>query len=115
LTQKLKSEEIERLFKATQSSLIDWTDRLRQEAGDEFPEKVTAFRAGMAVHGRYKEPCLRCGEKIQRIRYASNETNYCPQCQTGGKLLADRSLSRLLKSDWPRTPEELDLLTKERK
>ena len=115
LTQKLKTEEIERLFKATQSSLIDWTDRLRQDAGEDFPEKVTAFRAGMAVHGRYKEPCLRCGEKIQRIRYASNETNYCPQCQTGGKLLADRSLSRLLKSDWPRTPEELDLLTKERK
>ena len=115
LTQKLKTEEIERLFKATQSSLIDWTDRLRQEAGEEFPEKVTAFRPGMAVHGRYKQPCLRCGEKIQRIRYASNETNYCPQCQTGGKLLADRSLSRLLKSDWPRTPEELDLLTRERR
>jgi formamidopyrimidine-DNA glycosylase len=115
LTQKLKTEEIDRLFKATQSSLIDWTDRLRQEAGEEFPEKVTAFRPGMAVHGRYKQPCLRCGEKIQRIRYASNETNYCPQCQTGGKLLADRSLSRLLKSDWPRTPEELDLLTRERR
>src|ERR1039457_2796003 len=115
LTQKLKREEIERLFAATRASLGEWTERLRREAGDEFPEKVTAFRAGMAVHGRYKEPCPRCGAKIQRIRYAANETNYCPQCQTGGKLLADRSLSRLLREDWPRTPEDLESLTRERR
>ena len=115
LTQKLKPEEIERLFAAVRNSLTQWTERLRQEAGDEFPEKVTAFRTGMAAHGRYKEPCPRCGAKIQRIRYAANETNYCPVCQTGGKLLADRSLSRLLRSDWPKTPEELELLTRERK
>lgn len=112
LTQKLKPEEIERLFKAVRDSLVQWTDRLRQEAGDEFPEKVTAFRPGMAVHGRYREPCLRCGAKVQRIRYASNETNYCPNCQTGGRLLADRSLSRLLRQDWPKTPEDLELLIK---
>jgi formamidopyrimidine-DNA glycosylase len=115
LTQKLKSEEIERLFKAVQHNLVEWTDRLRRESGNNFPEKVTAFREGMAVHGRYKEPCPRCGAKIQRIRYASNETNYCPTCQTGGKLLADRSLSRLLREDWPKTPEELELLTREPK
>jgi formamidopyrimidine-DNA glycosylase len=115
LTQKLKPEEIERLFKAVRDSLGQWTDRLRQEAGDEFPEKVTAFRPGMAVHGRYKEPCLRCGAKVQRIRYASNETNYCPNCQTAGRLLADRSLSRLLRQDWPKTPEDLELLTQTRK
>ena len=115
LTQKLKREEIERLFTATRASLGEWTERLRREAGDEFPEKVTAFRPGMAVHGRYKEPCPRCGAKIQRIRYAANETNYCPKCQTGGKLLADRSLSRLLREDWPRTPEDLESLTRERK
>ncbi len=115
LTQKLKREEIERLFAATRKSLADWTDRLRRDAGDEFPEKVTAFREGMAVHGRYRESCLRCGAKVQRIRYAANETNYCPNCQTGGRLLADRSLSRLLREDWPRTPEELELLTRERK
>lgn len=114
LTQKLKPEDIDRLLAAVRSSLTQWTDRLRQESGDDFPEKVTAFRPGMAVHGRYKEPCLRCQAKIQRIRYASNETNYCPNCQTGGKLLADRSLSRLLKQDWPRTPEELELLTRHR-
>lgn len=102
LTQKLKREEIERLFEATRKSLLDWTDRSRKEARDEFPEKVTAFREGMAVHGRYKEPCPRCGTKVQRIRYAANETNYCPTCQTGGRLLADRSLSRLLRDDWPR-------------
>jgi formamidopyrimidine-DNA glycosylase len=112
LTQKLKPEEIERLFNAVQHSLVQWTDRLREEAGNEFPEKVTAFRPGMAVHGRYKEPCPRCGAKVQRIRYASNETNYCPNCQTGGRLLADRSLSRLLKQDWPKTPEDLELLIK---
>jgi len=115
LTQKLKPEEIERLFTAVRTSLTQWTERLRRDAGDEFPEKVTAFRPGMAAHGRYKEPCPRCGAKIQRIRYAANETNYCPNCQTGGRLLADRSLSRLLRSDWPKTPEELELLTRERK
>jgi formamidopyrimidine-DNA glycosylase len=115
LTQKLKPEEIERLFAATRASLTAWTERLRQEAGNEFPENVTAFRPGMAVHGRYKEPCPQCGAKVQRIRYAANETNYCPNCQTGGKLLADRSLSRLLRDDWPRTPEELEMMTRERK
>jgi formamidopyrimidine-DNA glycosylase len=115
LTQKLKREEIERLFAATRTSLINWAKRLRAETGDEFPEKVTAFREGMAVHGRYREPCPRCGAKIQRIRYASNKTNYCPNCQTGGKLLADRSLSRLLREDWPKTPEALEMLTREQK
>ena len=110
LTQKLKREEIERLFSATRKSLADWTERLRRETGVEFPEKVTAFREGMAAHGRYKEACPRCSAKIQRIRYAANETNYCPNCQTGGKLLADRSLSRLLREDWPRSPEELEML-----
>jgi formamidopyrimidine-DNA glycosylase len=115
LTQKLKSMEIERLFAAVRTSLTTWIDRLRLETGTAFPENVTAFRPGMAVHGRYKESCPRCGSKIQRIRYASNETNYCPTCQTGGKLLADRSLSRLLREDWPRTPEELDLLTRDSK
>ena len=114
LTQKLKPEQIERLFAAVRNNLGQWTDRLRQLSRDEFPEKVTAFRPEMAVHGRYKEPCPRCQEKIQRIRYAANETNYCPKCQTGGKLLADRALSRLLREDWPRTPEELELLTRER-
>jgi formamidopyrimidine-DNA glycosylase len=88
---------------------------LRQEAGDQFPEKVTAFRPEMAVHGRYKELCPRCQAKIRRIRYASNETDYCPVCQTGGKLLADRALSRLLREDWPRTPEEFEMLIRERK
>jgi len=115
LTQKLKPEEIERLFTAVQHNLTEWTERLRRESGNDFPEKVTAFREGMAVHGRYKQPCPRCNAKIQRIRYASNETNYCPTCQTGGKLLADRSLSRLLRDDWPRTPEEFELLTREPK
>jgi len=114
-TQKMKPEEIKRLFEATRASLNEWIARLREEAGEEFPEKVTAFRPGMAVHGRYKEPCPRCGAKIQRIRYASNETNYCPNCQTGGNLLADRSLSRLLRADWPKTPEDLEMLTRERK
>jgi formamidopyrimidine-DNA glycosylase len=114
LTQKLKPEQIERLFAAVRTSLVQWTERLRQEAGDGFPEKVTAFRPEMAVHGRYKESCPRCGAKIQRIRYAANETNYCPNCQTSGKLLADRALSRLLREDWPRTPDELDSLTRER-
>jgi formamidopyrimidine-DNA glycosylase len=112
LTQKLSGDQILRLFKAVQSTLLRWVDILRTDAGDRFPEKVTAFREGMAVHGRYKEPCVRCGAKVQRIRYASNETNYCAHCQTGGKLLADRALSRLMREDWPRTLEELELLTK---
>lgn len=111
LTQKLAPEEIERLFTAARGSLHEWIKRLREEAGDGFPEKVTAFRKGMAAHGRYREPCPVCQTPIQRIRYADNETNYCPLCQTGGKVLADRSLSRLLKSDWPRTMEELERLT----
>jgi len=113
-TQKLPAPEIKRLFEATCTTLTCWTERLRTEAGGKFPENVTAFREGMAVHGRYKQPCPRCGTKIQRIRYASNETNYCPSCQTGGKLLADRALSRLLREDWPRTLEELELLTSRR-
>ena len=92
-------------------SSLKWTERLRVDAGDKFPEKVTAFRPEMAVHGRYKQPCPRCGGKIQRIRYAANETNYCPNCQTGGKLLADRSLSRLLRQDWPKNSEDLENLT----
>jgi formamidopyrimidine-DNA glycosylase len=112
LTQKLKPDEIKRLLAAIKSSLTDWTDRLRVEYRDRFPEKVTAFRPDMATHGKYGQPCPRCGTKIQRIRYGSNETNYCPTCQTGGKLLADRALSRLLKDDWPRTPEELENLVK---
>ncbi len=110
LTHKLKEDEWERLFAATRDTLKLWIERLRAEAGVGFPEKVTAFRKDMAVHGRYGEPCPRCGEKIQRIRYADNETNYCARCQTGGRVLADRSLSRLLRSDWPRTPEELEAL-----
>src|SRR5262249_2020863 len=114
LTQKLKSEEIERLFSAVRKNLTEWVGLLRVEAGDTFPEKATAFRPGMSVHGRYKAPCPRCAAKIQRIRYASNETNYCPNCQTGGRLLADRSLSRLLREDWPKTPEELEMMTKEK-
>ena len=110
LTRKLERHEWERLFAATHQTLALWIDRLRAEAETGFPENVTAFREGMAVHGRYGNPCPRCGEKIQRIRYANNETNYCAHCQTGGKLLADRSLSRLLRSDWPRTLEELEAL-----
>jgi len=112
LTQKLAREEIERLYVAVKTTLTRWVDELRAETGDGFPEKVTAFRENMAVHGRYKQPCVRCAAKIQRIRYAANETNYCPHCQTKGKLLADRALSRLLREDWPRTPEELELLTR---
>ena len=114
LSQKLTAEEIQRLFEATQSTLRLWIETLREEVRGSrtgFPEKVTAFRPEMATHGKYHEPCPRCGEKIQRIRYASNETNYCPTCQTGGKLLADRALSRLLRSDWPRTPDGLEDLT----
>jgi formamidopyrimidine-DNA glycosylase len=110
LTHKLTPDEWQRLFTATQSTLHVWIDRLRDETDGEFPEKVTAFRPDMAVHGRYGEPCPRCGERVQRIRYADNETNYCAGCQTGGTLLADRSLSRLLKADWPRTLDELDAL-----
>jgi len=111
LTQKLKPEEISRLFEATRATLLRWVNELRSETGEKFPEKVTAFRPNMAVHGRYKEPCLRCGAPIQRIRYADNETNYCANCQTGGKLLADRGLSRLMREDWPRTLDELEALT----
>jgi len=110
LTQKLKPEEWERLFAATRHSIQYWVDRLQAEANIAFPEKVTAFRKGMAVHGRYGEPCPRCGDKVLRIRYADKETNYCARCQTAGKVLADRSLSRLLGSDWPRTLEELEAL-----
>src|SRR5687767_9624890 len=112
LTQKLTDKDIEQLFAAIKRTLTDWVERLRSEAKERFPEKVTAFRPDMATHGKYGEPCPRCGSKIQRIRYGSNETNYCPTCQTGGKLLADRALSRLLKDDWPKTPEELDMLMK---
>ena len=108
LTQKMTEEQIARLFEATREVLDDGSAKLRADAGGKFPEKVTAFREGMAVHGRYGEPCPRCGAKVQRIRYASNETNYCARCQTGGKLLADRALSRLLREDWPRTLEELE-------
>jgi formamidopyrimidine-DNA glycosylase len=110
LTSRLNGEEIARLYVATRTTLRDWTDRLREQAQGGFPEKVTAFRGGMAVHGRYGQPCPRCGAKVQHIRYAENETNYCARCQTGGRLLADRSLSRLLKHDWPRTLEELELM-----
>jgi len=110
LTHKLAPAEWERLFDATHDTLRTWTDRFQAEAKTRFPEKVTAFREGMAVHGRYGKPCPRCGEKVLRIRYADNETDYCARCQTGGKVLADRSLSRLLKSDWPRTLDELEAL-----
>jgi formamidopyrimidine-DNA glycosylase len=109
LTPKLNAEEIQRLYEATRSSLTGWVERLRRETGDKFPEGVTAFRPDMAVHGKYKQSCPRCGTEIQRIKYASNETNYCPTCQTGGKLLADRAFSRLLREDWPRTLEELEI------
>jgi len=110
LTHKLEPQEWERLFAATRSTLDFWVRRLVGEAKADFPEKVTAFREGMAVHGRYGEPCPRCGDKVLRIRYADKETNYCARCQTGGKVLADRSLSRLLGKDWPRTLEELEAL-----
>jgi len=107
-TRQLSDEEVERLFHATRKTLRDWVERLRQESGEGFPEKVTAFRKDMAVHGKYKKPCPVCGSPVQRIVYAENETNYCARCQTGGKLLADRALSRLLKEDWPRTLEEME-------
>jgi formamidopyrimidine-DNA glycosylase len=110
LTHRLDESAISRLFNATRTTLIEWIERLRREVGDGFPEKVTAFHDGMAVHGRFGKPCPRCGAAVQRIIYAENETNYCPGCQTGGKVLADRSLSRLLKDDWPRTLEELEEL-----
>ena len=107
-TDQLGDQEWRRLHAAVDGVLREWTERLRREAGDGFPEKVTAFREGMAVHGRYRQPCPVCGALVQRLVYAENESNYCPQCQTGGKLLADRALSRLLKGDWPRTWEELE-------
>jgi formamidopyrimidine-DNA glycosylase len=107
-TRALDGEEMERLFEATRRTLIEWTDRLQAEVGEGFPEKVTAFRDGMAVHGRYRQPCPVCGSPVQRIVYAANEANYCATCQTGGRLLADRSLSRLLKQDWPRSLEDLE-------
>ena len=107
-TRALSEAELERLFRATRETLEEWTRRLRAEVGEGFPKRVTAFREGMAVHGRYRKPCPACEAPVQRIVYASNEANYCPRCQTGGKVLADRSLSRLLKSNWPRTIEELE-------
>ena len=109
MTQKLTDQEIDRLFHAVRLTLTQWIHRLREKYRDKFPEKVTAFRPEMAVHGRYKQPCPRCNTLVQRIRYASNETNYCPTCQTGGRLLADRALSRLLKGDWPKSIEDLEL------
>ncbi|MEO5926653.1 MAG: DNA-formamidopyrimidine glycosylase family protein [Bryobacteraceae bacterium] len=112
LTSRLSDEEAARLHRAVLESMTGWIEALRSDAGDGFPEKVTAFREGMAVHGRYGQPCPVCGTKVQRIRYASNETNYCPQCQTGGKLLADRGLSRLLRQDWPKSLDELEELRK---
>ncbi len=108
LTSKLADEEIERLFDAVRTTLRHWMERLHAQTGDTFPEKVTAFREGMAVHGRFGKPCPVCATEVQRIRYADNETNYCPRCQTDGRLLADRSLSRLLRNDWPKTIEELE-------
>jgi len=109
LTRRMDEPAARRLYEATREVLTEWTRHLRTAAGNEFPEKVTAFRDGMAVHGRFGKPCPTCGTRVQRIRYAQNETNYCPRCQTGGKLLADRALSRLLKSDWPRTIEGFEL------
>ena len=108
LTQQMTAAEIEKLYRAIRESLNDWVERLRKERGSGFPEKVTAFRPDMAVHGKYRKPCPVCGSPVQRIVHLENETNYCARCQTGGKLLADRSLSRLLKQDWPRTLEELE-------
>ena len=114
-TTRLSGAEIDRLFQSARATLADWTERLRRETGNRFPEKVTAFHEGMAVHGRYGRPCPTCGSPVQRILYASNEANYCPRCQTGGRLLADRSLSRLLGKDWPRSLDELDDLTASRR
>ncbi|MCI0340870.1 MAG: hypothetical protein L0216_06905, partial [Planctomycetales bacterium] len=110
LTSRLSGDEVRRLHRATRETLAGWSERLLREAGEAFPEKVTAFREGMAVHGRFGKPCPECRAPVQRIRHAENETNYCPGCQTGGKVLADRSLSKLLKDDWPRTLEELEEL-----
>ena len=107
-TSGMSDEEVRRLYEATRLTLSQWTARLQRETGDDFPEKVTAFRQGMAVHGRYRQPCPDCGAPVQRVVYAANEANYCANCQTGGRLLADRSLSRLLRDDWPRTLEELE-------
>jgi formamidopyrimidine-DNA glycosylase len=107
-TSGMSDEEVRRLYEATRLTLSQWTARLQRETGDDFPEKVTAFREGMAVHGRYRQPCPDCGAPVQRVVYAANEANYCANCQTGGRLLADRSLSRLLRDDWPRTLEELE-------
>jgi formamidopyrimidine-DNA glycosylase len=115
MTQSLTDEEAARLFDATRDVLHGWTARLQEEAAGAFPEKVTAFRPGMAVHGRYRQPCPRCGAPVQRIAYARNEANYCPACQTGGRLLADRALSRLLRGDWPRSLEELERRTSSRR
>jgi formamidopyrimidine-DNA glycosylase len=115
LTQRLTDEEITRLFEATRTTLTAWVDRLREQTADGFPEKVTAFHPEMAVHGRYRQPCLVCGARIQRIRYAANEANYCARCQTDGKLLADRALSRLMHADWPRSLDELESLIQSRK
>jgi len=114
-TSRLSDAEIDRLFDATRATLSQWVARLQEDAGDRFPEKVTAFRPGMAVHGRYGQPCPVCGDPVQRITYAANECNYCARCQTGGKLLADRSLSRLLRDDWPRTLEELEKMKSDRR
>ncbi len=114
LTQKMTEEELTRLYDATQVTLREWTERLARDAGDEFPEKVTAFRPEMAVHGRYKQPCPRCGAPVQRIAYADNEANYCARCQNAGRLLADRGLSRLLRGDWPKTLDELENRKRER-
>jgi len=108
LTRRLNKEQIARLYVAARATLAEWTERLRRECGEGFPERVTAFRDGMAVHGRYRLPCPECGTPVQRIRYADNETNYCARCQTGGRLLADRAVSRLLKADWPRTVDEAE-------
>jgi formamidopyrimidine-DNA glycosylase len=115
LTQQMKDDEIRQLYRAIRESLAEWVERLRQERGSGFPEKVTAFRPDMAVHGKYGKPCPVCGSPVQRIVHAENETNYCAKCQTGGKLLADRSLSRLLKDDWPRTLEELEEIKREQR
>ncbi|MBC8087210.1 MAG: formamidopyrimidine-DNA glycosylase [Phycisphaerae bacterium] len=109
LSKRVTAEQSRTLFEATRAVLNEWTDKLRTETGDGFPEHVTAFREGMAVHGRYQQPCPVCGSPVQRIRYATNETNYCARCQTGGRLLADRAMSRLLKGDWPRSLDELEL------
>ena len=111
LTSRLSPKEIERLHRAVRSTLLEWIDRLRRQTGDTFPTKVTAFRDEMAVHGRYRQPCLTCGSPVQRIRYAENEVNYCAECQTGGKVFADRALSRLLKDDWPRSLDEWEART----